>query len=414
MGVLRVATAGGVDDGKSTLIGRLLVDSRAVLSDQLAAARRASARRGGPGLDLAFLTDGLRAEREQGITIDVAYRSFATARRKFVLADCPGHFEYTRNMVTGASTADAAVVLVDATKGLQEQTRRHCVVASLLRIDHLVVCVNKMDLAGYAEAAFEAIAVRVQALARELGVENAAVIPISALDGDNVAAPSARMPWYRGRCLLEHLESLEPPCAARPAPLRLPVQAAILPAHPAPGESRSYAGFLACGALKEGEEVLVLPAGVRSRVTSVRSGGRVLAEVRGPASITVRLQDELDVERGDMLASPLDPPRVSVELDAVVCWMSSSPLTPGRGFLIRQTTAQTRAVVVSVSRRPVPGGPAPASSATAEARLNDFAAVRLRAGRALCHDPYHRNRATGSFILIDEATNATVGAGMIA
>jgi bifunctional enzyme CysN/CysC len=409
--VLRLATAGGVDDGKSTLIGRLLVDSRAVLEDQLAAARRASARRGAGGLDLALLTDGLKAEREQGITIDVAYRYFATPRRKFVVADCPGHFEYTRNMLTGASTADAAVVLVDAVKGLQEQTRRHCFVASLLRVPHVVVCVNKMDLVGWSESVFREIARRAAEFARGLGLEDLAVIPISALDGDNVAAPSARMPWHRGRCLLDHLERIEPPCAARPAALRLPIQSAILPLRPAPGESRSYAGYLACGSLKEGEEVLVLPAGARTRVTSVRAGGRALPEVRGPASIAVRLQDELDVARGDMLASPFEPPRVGAELDALVCWLSPSPLAAGRSYLLRQTTAETRAFVAAVSRKFDAGGAA--APETGVVGLNEFAAIRLRAARPLCHDPYRENRATGSFILIDEATNATAGAGMI-
>ncbi|MFI5362538.1 MAG: sulfate adenylyltransferase subunit 1 [Elusimicrobiota bacterium] len=412
MNVLRLATAGNVDDGKSTLIGRLLVDSRAVLEDQLAAARRASARRGGEGLDLALLTDGLRAEREQGITIDVAYRYFATARRKFVIADCPGHFQYTRNMVTGVSTADAAVILVDAAKDLQEQTRRHCCVASLMRVPHLVVCVNKMDSVDYSEAAFQAIAARIGELARGLQLADLVVIPISALNGDNVVAPSTRMPWYRGRCLLEHLELVEPPCASRPAPLRLPVQSAILPRKPGPGESRCYAGHLACGSLREGDEVVVLPAGARTRVVSVKVGGQALSQVRGPASITVRLQDDLDVARGDMLACPVSPPRVAAEFDAVVCWMSAAPLAAGRRYLIRQTTAETPAVVVSVSHKldinalteaPAGGG----------AGLNEFAVVKLRASRPLCHDSYRENRTTGCFILIDETTNATLGAGMI-
>ena len=411
MNVLRLATAGSVDDGKSTLIGRLLVDSRAVLEDQLAAARQASLRRG-VGLDLALLTDGLRAEREQGITIDVAYRYFATARRKFVIADCPGHFQYTRNMVTGVSTADAAVILVDVSKDLQEQTRRHCFVASLLRVPHLVVCVNKMDLVSYSESAFQAISRRIRELADGLKLADLAVIPISALNGDNVVAPSARMPWYRGRCLLEHLELVEPPCVARPAALRLPIQSAILPRNPGPGDARRYAGHLACGSIREGQEVLVLPAGTRTRVAALETGGRALREITGPASVTVRLTDETDVARGDMLACPDDPPRVGTELDASICWMSPAALAPGRKYLIRQTTAETRAVVESVAHKldinaltetPAGGG----------VGLNEFAVVRLRTSRPLCHDAYRTNRTTGCFILIDEASNATMGAGMI-
>jgi bifunctional enzyme CysN/CysC len=412
MSVLRVATAGSVDDGKSTLIGRLLVDSRAVLEDQLAAARRASARRGGAGLDLAMLTDGLRAEREQGITIDVAYRYFATARRKFVVADCPGHFQYTRNMVTGVSTADAAVVLVDVVKGLQEQTRRHCFVASLLRVPHLVVCVNKMDLVAYSEAAFQTVAGRIREFAHGLHQSDVAVIPISALNGDNVVAPSPRMPWYGGRSLLEHLELVEPPCASRPAPLRLPVQSAIVPRLPVSGDARCYAGHLSCGSIREGQEVLVLPSGARTRITSLRLGGRALREASGPASVTVGLADDLDVARGDMLACPEVPPRVASEFDARICWMSTAPLAPGRRYLLRQTTAEALAVVVSVSHKLDING-LTETPAGAGVGLNEFAVVRLRTSRPLCHDPYQENRATGSFILIDEAANATVGAGMI-
>jgi bifunctional enzyme CysN/CysC len=409
MSVLRLATAGNVDDGKSTLIGRLLVDSRAVLEDQLAAARLASARRGTDGLDLSLFTDGLRAEREQGITIDVAYRYFATARRKFVIADCPGHVQYTRNMITGVSTADAAVILVDATKDLQEQTRRHCFVASLLRVPHLVICVNKMDLVGYSEDAFRKACAQVEALMRGIDVADHAVIPISALAGDNVVEPSPRMPWYRGRCLLDHLESVEPPCASRPAPLRLPVQGVILPGE---GGRRGYTGILSCGTIKEGDEVLVLPQGARTRVSSVNLGGRALFPVRSPVSLTVHLSDELDVSRGDMLACPLDPPRVAAEFDAQLFWLAAAPLELRRKYLLRHNTAEMPAVVVSIDhkldvnlmgRTGVEGG----------VGLNELAGVRIRASRPLCHDAYRRNRATGCFILIDEATNATLAAGMI-
>ncbi|MBI3289511.1 MAG: 50S ribosome-binding GTPase [Elusimicrobia bacterium] len=409
MNVLRLATAGNVDDGKSTLIGRLLVDSRGVHEDQIAAARLSSARRGHDGLDLAMLTDGLRAERDQGITIDVAYRYFATSRRKFVIADCPGHFQYTRNMITGVSIADAAVILIDATKDLQEQTRRHCFIASLLRVPHLVACVNKMDLVGYAERTFLSVRVRIEDLARELGVENLAVIPISALAGDNVVEPSTRMPWYRGRCLLEHLEGVEPPCSTQPAPLRFAVQGVILPAG---GGSRGYTGILSCGSIQEGDEALVLPGGARTRVASVGLGGRAQPRAQSPVSLTVHLREELDVARGDMLACPAAPPRVAAEFDAQIFWMSDAPLAPGRKLSIRHTTAETPASVLSVDHKL---GLDAACRAAAEGQvgLNEFAGVRLRAGRPLCHDAYRDNRVTGSFILIDDATNATVAAGMI-
>jgi bifunctional enzyme CysN/CysC len=412
MSVLRLATAGNVDDGKSTLIGRLLVDSRAVLEDQLAAARQASLRRGLGGLDLSLFTDGLRAEREQGITIDVAYRYFATARRKFVIADCPGHFQYTRNMVTGVSTADAAVILVDATKDLQEQTRRHCFIASLMRVPHLVICVNKMDLVGWSEEAFLRRRSELDALAAAVGIADYSVIPISALAGDNVVEASARMPWHRGRCLLEHLETIEPPCVSRPAPLRLPIQGVILPLPGATGGSRGLTGLLACGAVGAGDEVLVLPGGARTRVASVNLGGRPMTRVQSPASLTVHLRDELDAARGDMLACAARPPRVASEFDAQLFWMSSAPLEPGRRYVLRHTTAETPAAVVSVDHKVDVNamGRAPATGAVG---LNEFAAVRLRTSRPLCHDPYRENRATGSFILIDEAANATLAAGMI-
>jgi len=409
MSVLRLATAGNVDDGKSTLIGRLLVDSRAVLEDQLLAARQASARRGSGGLDLSLFTDGLRAEREQGITIDVAYRYFATARRKFVIADCPGHFQYTRNMITGVSTADAAVILVDATKDLQEQTRRHCFVASLLRVPHLVLCVNKMDLVGCSEDAFRKVRAQLDVLMRGLELMDYAVIPISALAGDNVVEPSPRMHWYKGRCLLDHLESLEPPCVSRPAPLRLPVQGVIFPRG---GGTRGYMGILACGTVKEGDEVVVLPQGARTRVAAVQLGGRALSPVRSPVSLTIHLADELDVSRGDMLASPSDPPVVAAEFDAQLFWLAAAPLELRRKYVIRHNTAEGSAVVLSVDHKldvssmgriAVGGGVA----------LNEFASVRIRASRPLCHDSYRGNRATGCFILIDEATNATLAAGMI-
>jgi bifunctional enzyme CysN/CysC len=315
-------------------------------------------------------------------------------------------------MVTGVSTADAAVILVDVAKDLQEQTRRHCYVASLLRVPHLVVCVNKMDLVAYSEAAFRAISRRIDELAKSVQLADVAVIPISALQGDNVVEPSTRMPWYRGRCLLEHLERVQPPCATRPAPLRIPVQSTILPRGPGSEAARCYAGHLACGSLRRGDEILVLPAGTRTKVASLSVGGRPVEQAAGPASVTVGLADELDVARGDMLASPEAPPRVGAEFEASLCWMSPAPLAPGARYLLRQTTVETRCVVDAVrhkldinAMREVPAG--------AGVGLNEFAVVRLRASRPLCTDPYRENRTTGSFILIDETTNATMGAGMI-
>jgi sulfate adenylyltransferase large subunit len=408
-GLLRLATAGNVDDGKSTLIGRLLVDSRAVLEDQLEAAKQASLRRGAAGVDLALLTDGLRAEREQGITIDVAYRYFATARRKFIVADCPGHVQYTRNMVTGVSTAEAAIVLVDVAKELQEQTRRHCLIVSLLRVPHLVVCVNKMDLVAFAEEAFDAVSARVLELAKRLEIENVSIIPISALAGDNVVTRSARTPWYGGKPLLEHLETLERPCVERPRPLRFPVQSAVLGK---PGSDyRGYGGFLACGSVAEGDEVVVLPGGARTRVSSVDVGGRRVGHAQAPVSLTLRLADESDVGRGDMIAAASDPPRVARELEAMLCWMSPEPLTAGKRYLIRHTTAEAPVVIEAIERKLDLSilTEAPAQSAG----INEFVRVRLRAARPLCHDPYRKNRATGSFVLIDEASFATVAAGMI-
>ena len=399
MSVLRIATAGSVDDGKSTLIGRLLVDSHALLEDQLAAVRAASLRRGVSGLDLALLTDGLRAEREQGITIDVAYRYFATAKRKFILADCPGHVQYTRNMVTGASTADAALILVDAAKGLLEQTVRHTTVAGLLRVPHAVFCVNKMDLAGYSQARFAEIEREALALARRVDLAQAVVIPVSALEGDGVVERSARMPWHTGPSLLEHLESLEPR-GAGDGPLRLAVQQPILPR--ASGQSqpyRGYAGYLAGGSVRAGDAVVHLPSGLTTTIASVELGGRALDAAAAPRSVTVRLARELDVARGDMLACPANPPVVGKELDATLCWVGDAALAVGRPYVLRHSSAEARAIVLGVDR---PVG------------TNDFAEVRLRASRPLCYDRYKVNRATGSFILIDETTNQTVAAGMIA
>ena len=402
--LLRLATAGSVDDGKSTLIGRLLHDAKAILADQF------DDLRGRDGeLDLSRLTDGLRAEREQGITIDVAYRYFATARRSFILADTPGHVQYTRNMVTGASTADLAIVLVDARTGVVEQTRRHAFIASLLGIPHLVVAVNKMDLVDYSEEAFDAVVRDFCAFRSQLAVRDTAFVPISALRGDNVVEPSEAMPWYGGLPLLEYLETVEIEADRNLDELRLPVQYVI---REGASDYRGYAGQVAGGVLRPGDEVLVLPSERVTTVASVDSYEGPLDVAFPPMSVTVRLTDDLDVSRGDIICRPDDRPALARDLVADVCWMADAPLRPGGRYAIKHATHSARAIVESIdglldvtSLHRVTG--------PAELALNDIGRVRLRTSKPLAFDPYARNRFTGSFILIDEATNDTVGAGMI-
>jgi bifunctional enzyme CysN/CysC len=402
--LLRLATAGSVDDGKSTLIGRLLHDAKAILADQF------DDLRGRDGeLDLSRLTDGLRAEREQGITIDVAYRYFATARRSFILADTPGHVQYTRNMVTGASTADLAIVLVDARSGVVEQTRRHAFIASLLGIPHLVVAVNKMDLVGYSEEAFDAVVRDFCAFRSQLAVRDTAFVPLSALRGDNVVERSTEMPWYGGLPLLEHLETVEIEADRNLDELRFPVQYVI---RNAAGDYRGYAGQIAGGTLRPGDEVMVLPSERVTTVASVDAYEGPLEVAFPPMSVTVRLADELDVSRGDLICRPDDRPALARDLVADVCWMADTPLRPGGRYAIKHATHSARAIVEAIdgrldvtSLRREPG--------PAELALNDIGRVRLRTSKPLAFDPYARNRFTGSFILIDEATNDTVGVGMI-
>jgi sulfate adenylyltransferase large subunit len=395
--MLRIATAGSVDDGKSTLIGRLLYDSRSLLADHLETAEA----------DLALLTDGLRAEREQGITIDVAYRAFATPRRRFVLADCPGHAQYTRNMVTGASTADVALLLIDARTGLTEQTRRHAAIAGLLRLRHVVVAVNKMDLVDWSEAAFDDIVREALDVFAGLGLADVAFIPISALHGDNVVDSSARTPWYAGPPLLERLEEIPAAEGAAALPARLPVQLVLR------GEDgRWAAGRLAAGTFKPGDEVVALPSGMRSRVLAVRDADGEAGAVQAPESVAVRLADELDLARGELLAAADDPPTLRRELDATVCWLGDAPARPGGRYLLKHGTRTVPARLEAVTGRldfasldwPEADGLA----------LNDVARVRVRLGGEVAPDPYVRSRSTGAFILIDEATNDTVAAGMVA
>ncbi|HVC13386.1 MAG TPA: GTP-binding protein [Acidimicrobiales bacterium] len=413
MDLLRFAAVGSVDDGKSTLIGRLLYDTRQLFEDQVAAVEEASARRGVGEVDLSFITDGLRAEREQGITIDVAYRYAATPRRKFVIADCPGHVQYTRNMATGASTADLALVVVDVVNGLREQTRRHACIAALLGVSQFVVCANKMDLVDWDESAYRAITVEVEALARTLGVTSWHVIPVSALHGDYVVEPSAAAPWYDGPTVLEALE--EAPTGAWASGhgtdlgggARLPVQWVLR----RPGGGRSYAGMVNGGALRAGEEVVVLPEGWRTTVTGIETYDGPLDVAPVGISVSVDLADDLDVSRGDLLAAAADPPEVVKELVATVCWFADRPLRSGDRLRVKHTTRTTPARVAAVTGRLDVNRLE--VEAAGELANNDIGVIELTTAVPLAVDPYRDDRITGSFVLVDEGTNATVAAGMV-
>jgi sulfate adenylyltransferase subunit 1 len=410
--LLRLVTAGSVDDGKSTLIGRLLYDTKQILADQLEHIEETSLRRGDGYVNLALLTDGLRAEREQGITIDVAYRSFVTPRRRFQLADAPGHVQYTRNMVTGASTADVAVILLDARKGVVEQTRRHSYIASVLAIPHVVVAVNKMDLVDFSQERFNEIEADLQALSSRLGLHDELAIPMSALRGDNIVDRGEGMPWYQGPTLLEHLEQIELAGDRNLDDRRFPVQWVIRPMADDHHDYRGYAGQVAGGVWRAGDEVVVLPAGRRTRVAAVETAEGPLEAAVSPESVTIRLEDDVDVGRGDMLADPERPPTVARELTAELCWMSERPLEPRAKLGVKHTTRAVRAVVdelVSVvDMDTLEDRPSPE-----RLELNDLGVVKLRLAEPLAVDLYTRNRATGAFILIDEATNDTVAAGMV-
>jgi sulfate adenylyltransferase large subunit len=411
--LLRLATAGSVDDGKSTLIGRLLYDSKAIFEDQLEAVERTSRQRGEAGTNLALLTDGLRAEREQGITIDVAYRYFATPRRKFVIADTPGHVQYTRNMVTGASTADLALVLVDARNGIVEQSRRHAFLASLLRVPHLVVCVNKMDLVGYDQDVFEAIKAEFRAFAMKLDVHDLAFVPISALHGDNVVHRSANTPWYEGSSLLHHLEEVHIASDRNLIDARFPVQYVIRPRDDSLHDYRGYAGQVAGGVLKPGDEVVALPSGFTTTIESVETADGPVAEAFSPMSVTVRLEDDLDVSRGDMLCRPANRPTVGQDVEAMICWLTpDTPLRVRGRYAIKHTTREARALVSDLQYR-LDVNTLHRDESADTLSLNEIGRVTLRTTAPLFYDEYRRNRATGSFILVDEATHATVAGGMI-
>jgi sulfate adenylyltransferase subunit 1 len=410
--LLRVVTAGSVDDGKSTLVGRLLYDAKAVLSDQLSAVEIASERRGYDSADLALLVDGLRAEREQGITIDVAYRYFATPRRTFILADTPGHVQYTRNTVTGASTADVAVILVDARNGVVEQTKRHAAVAALLRVSQLVLAVNKMDLADYAEDVFDRIVTDFAGVALSLRLDRFTPIPIAALSGDNVVDRSTRMDWYTGPALLEFLEELEPR-RHREVPARFPVQMVLRPRTADHPDYRGYAGRVEGGALHVGDPLVVLPSGRRSTVAGIDTPDGPLDTAAAGRSVVVRLADDVDVARGDLLAVDREPRPVALrELVATVCWLADRALRPGDRFALRHTTRDVRAVVDAVRSR-LDVATLDQADAT-ELSLNDIGSIQLRTAEPLTVDTYATNRSTGAFLLVDEATGATVAAGMVA
>jgi bifunctional enzyme CysN/CysC len=416
MDILRLATAGSVDDGKSTLIGRLLFDSKAIFEDQLAAVERTSRERGEDYTNLALLTDGLRAEREQGITIDVAYRYFATPRRKFIIADTPGHIQYTRNMVTGASTADLAIVLVDARNGLTEQSRRHAFLATLLRVPHLVMAVNKMDLVDYSSDVFESIVEEFTAFAAKLDIGDLTFIPISALHGDNVVQRSGNMPWYDGPSLLHHLEHLHIASDRNLIDVRFPVQYVIRPhqaTDPELHDYRGYAGQVAGGVLKPGDEITHLPSGLTTTIRRIDTARGPVPEAFAPMSVTLLLSDDLDVSRGDMFCRPHNQPAAAQDIEAMVCWMTdASKLTPGSRLLVKHTTKTAKAIIRDLHYRLDVNTLHRDESAT-ELGLNEIGRITLRVTQPLFCDPYARNRFTGGLILIDEATSATVGAAMI-
>ncbi|MDQ3663672.1 MAG: GTP-binding protein [Actinomycetota bacterium] len=412
MDLLRFATAGSVDDGKSTLIGRLLLDSKAIFEDQLEAVRHTSKSRGYDYTDLALLTDGLRSEREQGITIDVAYRYFATPNRKFIIADTPGHVQYTRNMVTGASTADLGLVLVDARQGLTEQSRRHALILSLLRVPHLVLAVNKMDLVDYDRDVYRRIHSEFTSFATKLTIPDLTIIPISALKGDNVVTRSEPMSWYDGSSLLHHLENVHVASDRDMVDTRLPVQWVVRPKSDAHHDYRGYAGRVAGGVLKPGDDVLVLPSGFTSKIAAIDLFDTQLDEAYPPMSVTVRLEDDLDVSRGDMICRPQNAPKPSQDVDAMVCWMTNEPLRPRQKLAIKHTTRSGRAMVKQIQYR-LDVNTLHRDQDAGELGLNEIGRVQLRTQVPLLADPYSKNRTTGSFILVDEATGVTAGAGMI-
>ncbi len=412
MDLLRFTTAGSVDDGKSTLIGRLLYDSKAIFDDQMEAVEESSKRKGDEYTNLALLTDGLSAEREQGITIDVAYRYFSTPERKFIIADTPGHVQYTRNMVTGASTANLAVILVDARNGVIEQTCRHSFIASLLGIKHILLCVNKMDLADYNEQAFEEIKHDFKTFASKLNIPDIRYIPISALYGDNVVEGSDNMPWYDGPSLLYTLENVQVDSDYNHVDCRFPVQWVIRPHSNDHHDYRGYAGRVAGGVFKPGDEVMALPSGFTSTVDTIETFEQEEEEVFQPMSVSMTLKDDLDISRGDMIIKADNQPAIGQDIDLMVCWLNKEPLKPGGKYAIKHTTKDARCIVKEVKYK-VNINTLHRVEGDKDIGLNDIGRIRIRTTQPLFYDKYEKNRTTGSLILIDEFTNETVGAGMI-
>ncbi|EPR66563.1 sulfate adenylyltransferase subunit 1 [Cyclobacterium qasimii] len=410
--LLRFTTAGSVDDGKSTLIGRLLYDSKSIFEDQIEAVKTSSEKKGFDYVDLSLLTDGLKSEREQGITIDVAYRYFATPKRKFIIADTPGHIQYTRNMVTGASTANLAIILIDARKGLLEQTFRHSFIASLLKIPHVIVCVNKMDLVDYDEEVYQKIIKSYKDFASKMEIKDIHFVPISALNGDNVVDRSTNMKWYEGPTLLYLLENVHIASDFNHIDCRFPVQMVIRPHTHEHQDFRGYAGRIEGGIFKPGDEVKVLPTGFTSKIKSIELDGKPIEEAFSPMSVTMTLEDELDISRGDMLVRPNNMPSVSQDINVMICWMSTKPLAGRTKLLLKHTTQECQVMVKEILYR-VNVNTLHREEGVEQIGMNDIARISIRSSKPLFFDSYRKNRQTGSIILIDPNTNETVAAGMV-
>jgi sulfate adenylyltransferase subunit 1 len=411
-GLLRFTTAGSVDDGKSTLIGRLLYDSKSIFEDQMQHIALSSRRLGKDGIDLSLLTDGLRAEREQGITIDVAYRYFATPRRKFIIADTPGHIQYTRNMVTGASTADLAVILIDARRGVLEQTLRHAYIASLLRIEHVIFCINKMDLVAWSEEVFRNIMTDLVKLSQKLDIHDVHFIPVSAKNGDNVVDPSTTMNWYKGKTFLRLIETIDITRDTLASPFRFPVQTILRPQSEKYPDYRGYAGRVAGGKICQGDEVTVLPSMIKSRIKRIDIYGESLPEACMGDSVTLTLEDQIDVGRGNLIARPGELPRISQELHMMVCWFNDQPLKPGKKYILRNYSNEVSCLIKSVNYK-MNINNLERNTEEQEVYMNDIAHLTVKTSKPLFYDPYRENNITGSIIFVDENSNETVAAGMI-
>ena len=410
--ILRFTTAGSVDDGKSTLIGRLLLDSKSLYKDQLQSIEETSKKRGFDYIDLSLFTDGLKSEREQGITIDVAYRYFSTPKRKFIIADTPGHTQYTRNMITGASTANLAVILIDARKGILEQTKRHSFIASLLKIPHVIVCVNKMDLVDYSEDIYNSVVEDYQKFSSKLDVQDVRFIPISALEGDNVVNTSNKMPWYSGGSLMYNLENIYISSDVNHIDARLPIQYVIRPQKHEYRDYRGYSGRIEGGAFRKGDEITVLPSGFTSSVKTVELNGENIEEAYSPMSVTVTLKDDLDISRGDMIVKKNNIPIISQDLDLMICWMSDVNLLNKKKVIIKHTTNECIGIITELNYK-LDINTLHSVKDIEDFKLNDIGRIRIRASKSLFFDSYKKNRQTGSVILIDPITNSTIAAGMI-